>query len=1540
MARRMDDRSTTSLLAGRLRWPPLLAALAAAVAAVLALSGVADSSAGCAADDAEKRTWSGAAGDGRWSTAANWVPEGVPTSAEHACLPAGTETVTVDSGANVRSLEAHRPVVVDAALELTDAGAPSSTSARLEVRSGAVRGSSPLTVGAGGELVWSGAGALTGGELTIADGASMTVSGESPYECWYEYYGYYYWSYYYRCGYRERTLARPVTVAGDLGWTGGARVATSSEAVIRTVDGGTFDLRGDGVLQGAGRMAVETGGVLRRSVGVGTATISVPLEADGTVDVLSGQLQLSGGSGNAVHDGAWHTGAGARTVFAGGTHRLGAIVGTGGGVLALNGGDVQVEGAATIDGLNLEGGVLSGTGDLEVRRELRWSGNATARGTGRTTIAAGGHLELTTGSSPSVERLLVVNGTAAVRGHGHVSVTATITVGGLLQLHNDVPFYGGATLKVLPGGELRKDGSTGQAYLYGPIENDGLVSVSSGMLGLLYGGSEASSGTWSTADGAHTYLHGGELVTDGFRTAGTGAFRLTGGTLRLDGAGTVPHGARLELSQGAITGAGALEVQGRLQWTYDSAMRGTGTTTIASGGRLELGGGNGIRTVGRPLAVDGELVSTERPTLRLESGAPVAVRTGGVLRGDMEVDGDGRLRVHPGGLLTRSSGSSTGIRVPFENDGTSDVQAGTLIASAGSGTGTHDGAWRTASGGRTQFAGGTHRFAGLQVPAGGPVQVAGGQMSLDGPATVAKGGELQVSAGELTGAARLDVLGTLRWDGDSTLSGDGATRIAPGARFLVDGPNYTYYYWYDYYVRRLRRDVRVEGTGTWTGGSLWLGDDARLEVAGTFDIESDMRVCACIGSGSVSVLAGGTLRKQRSSGSTTLELPVDNAGMVAATDGGVLRLAGGYSGWSSADRTLRGGTLRASGGGRVMLDGADVRELAAGVRLDGPGSDVIDTSGQSILRNLDTIAQTGRLSISGGRTLALPNSLLSAGSISLGTGSTLTVPRHFQQTSTGILTAVLAGPTAAEGTAGLLDIGGQATLAGRLTLKQTEPLRTDEVAKVLRSQALTGRLTPTGMTGLTVTHTATEVQARSVTRPALSILDDHVVEDGAEELRFELRLSRPTTVPVSVSATTAAGTALADDDYVTTTAKVTFAPGETTKHLAVAVRADERPEALERMTVKLASAVGATLVDNAASGAISDDDGLTVRVGDASVVEGSAGTTDAQFAVTLSEDVPAGHTVAVPWSVAGGTAGVGRDTIAVPAGTLTFAAGQRSGVVTVPVVGDTLVEKDEAFSVKLGTVRGARAADAVGAGWIRDDDGKAPSTPKPWVSVDDVTILEGDEGEERTARFVLELSSAAAQDVSVTAAVAAGSASIDWDLPRWASRAVVVPAGSTTAVVEVPVTGDDYSEGVETFSLVLSDASAAIAIADPSATATILDEEGAPSAYVTDVTIGEGDEGRRTARVAVELSGAVAPGDVVSVVAATASATAVSSVDFEPTSRTFRFAHGDEPRGVLEVPVVGEELVEKDETLGIKLLAPERLELGDAAAVVTVLNDD
>lgn len=121
--------------------------------------------------------------------------------------------------------------------------------------------------------------------------------------------------------------------------------------------------------------------------------------------------------------------------------------------------------------------------------------------------------------------------------------------------------------------------------------------------------------------------------------------------------------------------------------------------------------------------------------------------------------------------------------------------------------------------------------------------------------------------------------------------------------------------------------------------------------------------------------------------------------------------------------------------------------------------------------------------------------------------------------------------------------------------------------------------------------------------------------------------------------------------------------------------------------------------------------GSTLSINDVAVTEGNTGTANAVFTVTLS--AASTQTVTVNFATANGTtnpATAGSD-YTLTNGTLTFTPGQTSKTISVPVIGDTMVESNETFFVNLSAPTNATITKARGIGTITDDDGSNCTAP-------------------------------------------------------------------------------------------------------------------------------------------------------------------------------------------------------------------------------------
>lgn len=455
--------------------------------------------------------------------------------------------------------------------------------------------------------------------------------------------------------------------------------------------------------------------------------------------------------------------------------------------------------------------------------------------------------------------------------------------------------------------------------------------------------------------------------------------------------------------------------------------------------------------------------------------------------------------------------------------------------------------------------------------------------------------------------------------------------------------------------------------------------------------------------------------------------------------------------------------------------------------------------------------------------------------------------------------------------------------------------------------------------------------------PSITISDASLLEGnaGTPALSFVVTLSQATTTTVTVDYATADGTATAGSDYAAASGTLVFAPGVTSRTISVGIAGDTFVEGDETLLVHLTNAANAALVDAEGAGTITNDDVPAVvpsiSVGDAAAVEGNSGAGSLTFAVTLS--APTTNSVTVDFATADGSASAGTD-YAAGGGTLVFAPGVTSQTITVVVAGDVAIETDETFVVGLANASNATIADAQAVGTILDDD-VAPVIPS--IAIGDVMVSEGNAGT-TNATFTATLTAATTTSVTVDYATANGTATAGTDFASGSGTLVFAP-GVTSQNVTIAVAGDTTVELNEVFVVNLSNATNAT-IADAQGTGTILNDDSAavvPSIAIDGVRTSEGDGGARGVTVMVSLS--LGTSETVTVAYATRNGTAMATTDYVAASGTLVFAPGTTSRSI-SITVLGDSVVEPDETFTVRLSNPAGATIGDGQAMVTILNDD
>jgi hypothetical protein len=230
--------------------------------------------------------------------------------------------------------------------------------------------------------------------------------------------------------------------------------------------------------------------------------------------------------------------------------------------------------------------------------------------------------------------------------------------------------------------------------------------------------------------------------------------------------------------------------------------------------------------------------------------------------------------------------------------------------------------------------------------------------------------------------------------------------------------------------------------------------------------------------------------------------------------------------------------------------------------------------------------------------------------------------------------------------------------------------------------------------------------------------------------------------------------------------------------------------------------------------AILTDDLPTMRIENATVVEGANGTTQMKFKVLLQGEAP--EDITFDWFTAGTTATAGVDFTNIERTTATIAAGTKELELIVNVLGDTADELDETLSAfiqfaKMGTETIQITGNGQAVGKIQNDD----------LSVSLVgpgTVTEQTQGENgplaTIADYTLTLSGTSNHAVIVELEFVDGTAKAGSDFTRPSNLTITIPANSVSpgmSTISVPITIDQIFEGDQTFQVRIKSVTNAVA---------------------------------------------------------------------------------------------------------------------------------
>lgn len=241
------------------------------------------------------------------------------------------------------------------------------------------------------------------------------------------------------------------------------------------------------------------------------------------------------------------------------------------------------------------------------------------------------------------------------------------------------------------------------------------------------------------------------------------------------------------------------------------------------------------------------------------------------------------------------------------------------------------------------------------------------------------------------------------------------------------------------------------------------------------------------------------------------------------------------------------------------------------------------------------------------------------------------------------------------------------------------------------------------------------------------------------------------------------------------------------------------------------------------------------------------------------------------------------------------------------------------------------------SGYVLNGAAATAAIPLPNISIDDVSITEGNAGT-KLATFTVQLSQASSSPVTVRYATANDTATAGSDYTAIANALTFAP-GETRKTVSVTVRGDTLVEGNETFRVNLSRATNA-RIVDAQGIGTIVNDDAAPvlpRLSINDITVTEGNSGTGNAVFTVQLSAAST--QAIAVNFATVNGTATAGADYTAQSGTLNFAPGQTSL-TLSVPVIGDTSNEPTETFQVNLSGATNATIADGTGVATIQDND
>ncbi|MEN1728669.1 MAG: Calx-beta domain-containing protein [Pseudomonadota bacterium] len=313
---------------------------------------------------------------------------------------------------------------------------------------------------------------------------------------------------------------------------------------------------------------------------------------------------------------------------------------------------------------------------------------------------------------------------------------------------------------------------------------------------------------------------------------------------------------------------------------------------------------------------------------------------------------------------------------------------------------------------------------------------------------------------------------------------------------------------------------------------------------------------------------------------------------------------------------------------------------------------------------------------------------------------------------------------------------------------------------------------------------------------AVLVIDDEESQEDDGDLLFRVELQGDVDQSFTVDFATADGTAVSSGsavDFTSQSGTLSFSGSDNeVQTILIETFDDDIVEGDESYSINLSNVSNANVIlqNESATGTIQNEDSATIAIASAGGLEGDA-SGSISLEVTLDGEVQDGFSV--NFATADGEAVAGQD-FSAAAGTLMFAgADGEVQNIDLTILGDTVVETDEAFFVNLSaTSNGNVTATGAQASITLANDDNAQ------ISISDATVAEGDSGT-TSAVFTLSVDEAVQDGFFVTFNTVDGTALAGEDYEAQSGQVNFSGNPGETQEISITVNGDEQIEDDEDF---------------------------------------------------------------------------------------------------------------------------------------------